>query len=237
MVSYEELRRIVFGDSNDKKDDVYYKAMEIVHSLGKMEKIDSHSFPSGKYYYDYVYEGYGLKIKNYDSSRRCDSDLVIYYNNLIVYNCNTYTHGPWEEILSELYKSKDAILDGQRKEADLLEKKDKLLKAAVLVSRDDGTIDIGNGIKVRKWDNMVGSYDQQYAGTFCEIYQNDQLVFDAYYNATYGSEGKNRHKEYIPGPWEEELMQYSDRAQNEGYYQLNDNETESIKQLRKLRGE
>lgn len=230
-----------FFDSFNKKDkkSIYdsklEKARTIVARLGKEKNGGLYRIKGGQYYLDHVYEGYGLKIVKPDYRREEEKDVYVVYKGNRVLDYNTYIPGSWEGVFNELYQSIDAIIDEKRRERELLAKKDSLLTDIAFIP-GEGTINIGNGIKIIKYERWGGSYDQYDEGTNCQVYKNEELVFDAFYEKMYGSNG-NKHHVYIPGSWEEKVRQYAKYAAEHEERKPDKEAIESIKQLRKIRGE
>ena len=236
-----------FFDNFGKKDEwVVYgsrlaKAEEIVNRLGE-EKFGRNYLGTkiGHMCTDKVYEGYGLKIVKEEKGYTYEKDVYVKYKDKRVLGYNTYVPGPWEEILKELYKSIDAILDERTKRENLIKKKESIYFAILDITGREGQVDIGNGIVVGSAAWWSGSYDQNYEGSSSSVYDNGKLVFQKSMMSDDRHSG-DPYITYIPGPWEDKVKQYAKYAkkarqqdQAQKYYE---EMMEEVKKLRKLRGE
>lgn len=242
-MKYKDLIKAALNEGNIS---IYTKASRIASMIGKEWLEDKHNHLAGKYYKNYVYEGYGFRIVLYDTSRN-PSDRIhvtVDYNRQRVLDNTTYVHGPWENALTELYKSMPAILDKKRKEEDLYEKKEAIVDVLVGYPKEDGGTYIkgsdGKIVRVCSGDDYGGAWDHIYVGTEYCVYVNDELVFDAYRSRS-ADNNPTKHKVYVPGSWESTIRQglkpAQDRAKQRKQQEEENEANDIIKQLRKLRGE
>ncbi len=235
-----------FNDDFDKKvaelfkeANLHCKAKEIAEKLGKEELVNKNCSNFGKYYHNYVYEGYGLKIVKLDPDYNNRESVSVYYKRQEVLADSIYIPGAWEDILLELYKSIGAIQNERKKEEQRLERMSSILRTIERIP-DYGEVNIGDGIKIAKYARRTGYYDENFSGIECYVYKNDELVFESFDNCSYGSNGP-KHKTYIPGSWEEKVRQYAEYAERLGkqrkQQEAKNEADEEIKRLRKLRGE